>query len=279
MTDSAPQELIEIECETWEEFKSQLAEFLSGNAESKEGDFVFRGQGDAEWSLSTSFDRAFGQRVTGSKAAVESRRTRSRLLKQFREQMRLASLADSTPERSAPEPLWTWAIGQHYGLPTPLLDWTISPYIAAFFALESALAKIQFDQEGEIEFADGCLAIFALNKRPLRAWEEMGVTFCQPLSLLNERIRPQLGLFTMTDGPVLEDCVLAYCSKHDVAIDRFLTKFTLPITTSIEALQDLSLMDISPRRIYAGITGAAAAASLKVKLLIYQAMTHDDKYL
>ena len=193
--------------------------------------------------------------------------------------MRLASLTNLTPERTAPEPLWTWALGQHYGLPTPLLDWTLSPYIAAFFALEGALASIQVNQDGDIEAADGRLAIFALNKKPVRAWAEMGVAFCRPLSLLNERIRPQLGLFTMTKGPVLDDCVREYCRTHGLSTDLFITKFTLPFTASIEALLDLSLMDISPRRIYTGITGSARDASLKTKLSIYQALLHDERYL
>ncbi len=85
---------------------------------------IWRGQRDASWQLEPSILRLVNQRPKTDLDAAQHRG-----LKSFQNsEPFLHSLRLSEGEMRA------WAIGQHHGLRTPLLDWTRSPYVALFFA-------------------------------------------------------------------------------------------------------------------------------------------------
>ncbi|NJL14116.1 MAG: FRG domain-containing protein [Microscillaceae bacterium] len=94
--------------------------------------YVYRGLGQARYDLKTSL-----MRLGGNYGEVERH-----LIRNFRKYAkRITSLGNI-------DSFWdTLAIAQHFGLPTRLLDWTYSPYVALHFAT----AKLsQFEQDGII---------------------------------------------------------------------------------------------------------------------------------
>ena len=149
--------------------------------------YYWRGQSQ-DWPLVSSFDRGYKGRSRDE--------TLQEVLKTFR-----GELGDTGRDATGQElrTRTVWAIGQHYGLPTPLLDWTDDPYIAAYFAFRKAIA-------GDSRAVDERV-VYALNRALTRLIHKPSrfrfVEYVDPElelndrnRLQNERLERQKGRFT-----------------------------------------------------------------------------------
>jgi len=91
--------------------------------------YIFRGQADSSWGLQSSLERLLGSLWSVDQA----RNFEDYALKSFKSKYRIYCGQEHKPESKLS---WLSAM-QHYGAPTRLIDFTTSPYIALYFALEA----------------------------------------------------------------------------------------------------------------------------------------------
>ncbi len=179
-----------VKINSWEDLQCLL---YSEHFEGIGSNWIFRGHQDHNWSLQSTLERI------GS----SSLDTRDFQIKTFKKECRRA-LKEHIHLFNNENDNELWAIGQHYGLSTPLLDWTKSPYVALFFSYESKLLK-----STQIEYR----VIYALNKQKLEYLfnDENNPIFFEPSSDYFGRLVNQSGLFT----------IAPYCSSlEDTIIDE-----------------------------------------------------------
>ncbi len=257
-------------CSSWEDFQRRLRV-----REGKMfGTRIYRGHRDPTWLLQSIFERWLW-RVSGKnrwgelteKGSVEA--IRDQYLKDFKRHARSLPGID-IPGR---DELW-WPLARHYGVVTPLLDWTVSPYIAAFFAFEdylgstnpgfrSGMGRVGLGLEGGgvVLGGPGVIAVWELILADdLRKHGELDVlTPDLPFLAAAQRIRAQRSVLTWLHDDVHLDIESFLASRK---LTHLLTCFEIPMRETGKAIGDLSRMNIDFASLFPDLEGAAIQANV-----------------
>jgi hypothetical protein len=242
--------------------------------------YIWRGQRNSSWKLETTLDRLI-------KAAKVRKTKQYDFVKNHLEQFKLATRGrrGANPRNIENENEW-WALGQHHGLATPLLDWTLSPFVAAYFAfietgqrqtkyravyalhkptIEMKAVQIKRAKEQSIkkEISDiesGKNKLGLLGRALLEGPVDPEIEFIRPFSDENHRLVNQGGLFSKSpSGKNLETWVQENFSGEE---EYNLMKILLPTTDRDQVLKTLNRMNINHLSLFPDLYGASKFCNL-----------------
>jgi len=211
--------------------------------------YVWRGDRCDNRPLLPSFDR---NHIGTSRSTIEKRLNEH--LRVFKEAAR--GRRGINPPEMKTDNDW-WALGQHHGLFTPLLDWTHSAFVALFFAFEKVKRPQTRNRSVYAISPNSCLSqskkIMKAHKDPSRP----DITeFFSPMQDENSRLVNQGGLFSRcTAGKPLEQWVTEHWSGHTKS--GVMLRILVPDSGRLECLRTLNKMNINYLTLFPDLYGAS----------------------
>lgn len=249
--------LKEIKIDSWDKYKEEVKNYQS---------WAFRGQSDSTWKIESYLARHF-KTFEVNKIVQNFQEERSIRIFKGKVHEFLKHIPDDN------DTLQWLSIMQHFGSPTRLIDFSWSPYVAAFFALENttkdsavwAICSSKISEKNKKlaknfnKDVNKVLDEAILNKCPKK---NNFVLIAEP-KIMNQRLSVQRGTFAITKSldEGLEKVLVDYYDNNGDTI----VKFILPKKIRKEAMLDLYNSNITNATLFPDIVGMAKSIAYELE--------------
>lgn len=206
--------------------------------------YIYRGQSDSSWSVRPSVNRSLPKSVKGNLYLDRI----DEHLENFKYSIRgkVPGLKDILNDEDE-----LWALGQHHGLKTPFLDFSTSPFVAAYFAF----ADTECDSDHR--------TVWMLAATAIDNYIDDQLEMYRPLSDITPRLISQDGLFVkFNDNKDLESIIKSTKEKSLI----FLYKINIPNKDRKPFLRSLNRMNINHKTLFPDLHGASLYTNLHLEV-------------